>query len=81
MLKLLFWLIIIYLIYRLLIGWIVPSATQSYINKQKEKYSRPSPKGKRVIIEEGQQELIIPPRRSSAKDPADHMGEEVEYDG
>ena len=80
MLKFLFWVISIYLVYRLLTGWIVPRTTQSYINKQKDKYRQTSPSGKRVILKEGQQELIIPTKKSSGKDPADHMGEEVEYE-
>ncbi|HRY98668.1 MAG TPA: hypothetical protein P5550_06370 [Bacteroidales bacterium] len=80
MLKLLFWLLIIYFIYRLLNGWIVPTATRSYIRKQEARYKPSSPAGSRVILEEGERELIIPPRPRRDKNPADHLGEEAEYE-
>lgn len=80
MARFIFWLIIIYIVYKFLTACLFPFLLKGYINKQRRKYkSDPDPE-KRVKMDGEGSEIIIPRQKQKKAKPADHLGEYTEFE-
>lgn len=68
MLRLVFWIILLYLLYRILSRWVLPLLVRKYVERAKSTYQQKQEGGRRIPLDDGEGEIIIPKRPSQQKD-------------
>ncbi len=74
MLRLIIWIVVLYLLYRILSTWLLPWMGKRYVDHAREKYGRQQNKARHINMENGDGHIIIPgddPKRSQQKPKED----------